>query len=386
MHARLSPSAAHRWLNCIASLKLNQGYEEVESDYAKEGTVAHALAADCLLHNKDLGHEDIIVDGVEIDGEMRNAIMEYVNVVRALSANKTLVVEEKIDLSHVVKDCWGTADAVIYDDKTIEVHDLKFGRGKQVKAQNNEQLLIYLLGAVDKYMLVEPPTSMKVFIHQPRNGGTTEWEVSAEELSDFCNVLIDKATKAIEYADNDIEPNEPLYCVEDKTCMFCKAKKLCKARADKILEAIGLSFDDLTAPKKDVGLLTNEELAQLLPLAKEIEEFGASLLSTARDKILVGQKIKGYKLVAGKKGIRKWTEEESVLQLFKRLRLRDNEIYEKTLISPTTAEKLLKTSKEKWEKVKAFIQQAEGKPTVVEESDPREAITLNFNVIIDDLL
>jgi len=42
-HALLSASASHRWLNCPPSARLCASYEDTESDYAAEGTEAHAL-------------------------------------------------------------------------------------------------------------------------------------------------------------------------------------------------------------------------------------------------------------------------------------------------------------------------------------------------------
>ena len=385
MHARLSPSAAHRWLNCPASLLHNEETEGEESEYAKEGTVAHALAAECLIKGSDLtGDEPYTLDGVEVTPEMHAFIMEYVNTIRALAVGKNLVVEERICLEHLVKDCYGTADAIIFDDDTIEVHDLKFGRGKKVEAEGNEQLLIYLLGAVDKFMLVDEPKSMKVFIHQPRNGGTSEWEVPMEVLQDFASRLKERAKAAIDYADNGIEPSFPLYCVSEQTCMFCKAKSLCRARAEQVLEVV---FDDLTEKKaKDISLLTNDELAELMPLAKTIISFGEDLLKTVTSKLLSGEVVNGYKLVEGKKGMRKWTDENLVAAYLRNtLKLKVDEIYEKSLISPATAEKVV--PKAKWDKIASFITQSEGKPTVAEVSDKRaEYSILKFENDNSDLI
>lgn len=43
-HALLSASSAHRWLKCTAAPKLEQGFPDTTSEYAKEGTLAHAIA------------------------------------------------------------------------------------------------------------------------------------------------------------------------------------------------------------------------------------------------------------------------------------------------------------------------------------------------------
>ena len=42
-HALLSPSSAHRWLNCPPSAKLCASVKDVSSTYAQQGTDAHEL-------------------------------------------------------------------------------------------------------------------------------------------------------------------------------------------------------------------------------------------------------------------------------------------------------------------------------------------------------
>ena len=43
-HAVLSASSSHRWLNCNPSARLEQEFEDRETEAAAEGTAAHALA------------------------------------------------------------------------------------------------------------------------------------------------------------------------------------------------------------------------------------------------------------------------------------------------------------------------------------------------------
>ena len=42
-HALLSPSSAHRWLNCPLAPRLEAKFPEQTSEYAMEGTIAHSV-------------------------------------------------------------------------------------------------------------------------------------------------------------------------------------------------------------------------------------------------------------------------------------------------------------------------------------------------------
>ena len=47
-HSLLSPSTAHRWMICPGSVAMGMTLPDEPSDYAMEGTVAHALAESML--------------------------------------------------------------------------------------------------------------------------------------------------------------------------------------------------------------------------------------------------------------------------------------------------------------------------------------------------
>jgi hypothetical protein len=62
--------------------------------------------------------------------------------------------------------------------------------------------------------------------------------------------------------------------------------------------------------------------------------------------------------------------------LFKSFRLRQDEMYDYSLISPTKAEKLLKDTPKRWEKAEALISRADGKPSVAPATDKRPALAV----------
>ena len=151
-HALLNPSAAHRWLICTPSArlhaKLNARLGDQGSAYAAEGTLAHSLAELKLrLANAEINQFRFDAERKllgDIPSEMDRATDYYVDVVleRLYAARKVcedarLFVEQRLDMSRWVPQCFGTSDAVIVSDQTLEVLDLKYGKGVPVDAVDN---------------------------------------------------------------------------------------------------------------------------------------------------------------------------------------------------------------------------------------------------------
>ena len=74
--------------------------------------------------------------------------------------------------------------------------------------------------------------------------------------------------------------------------------------------------------------------------------------------------------------MRKWTSPTEVETVLKAMRLKTEQIYDLTLISPTTAERLHKAGAigpRQWPRLQTLIMQPDGKPSVVPETDKRPA-------------
>ncbi|MEE0229455.1 MAG: DUF2800 domain-containing protein, partial [Peptococcaceae bacterium] len=163
-HALLSASSASRWLNCPKSVRLTEDIPDGESSsFAAEGTLAHAIAEDYLREyttGKGRTIEDYVVpekfkgNPLFYEGMYQDVTpyLEYVTeAFESKSRVATLDIEARLDFSKYVPSGFGTGDAVIIDNGTLEICDLKFGKGVLVEAENNPQIMLYGLGALHVY-------------------------------------------------------------------------------------------------------------------------------------------------------------------------------------------------------------------------------------------
>ena len=187
-HALLSPSAAHRWLNCTAAPRLEENVEDKGSSYADEGTLAHAY---CAKHLKTFLGVDTVDEDAEIaqfyelyhTGEMdeytdtyKTIVLEKFNQARTKTRDAQLLVEVRLDFTKYMPEAFGTADAVIIADGCLEIIDFKYGKGVKVSAYNNPQMKIYALGAYDKFSFEYNIDRVKMTIVQPRIDNLSEFE------------------------------------------------------------------------------------------------------------------------------------------------------------------------------------------------------------------
>lgn len=398
-HALLSPSGAHRWLRCPGSVVLEAPYPETSSAYADEGTAAHFLGSECLINGLQadffLGREIVIREGgaswylapylkenprFEVDAAMAEHVQVYVDLVRGLHNDglNPLMVEQRVPIGQITteKGAEGTSDAVVYaelDDGTYEVivTDLKYGQGVRVDAEENEQMMTYALGAIELASLVVDVSRARLIISQPRvSKAPSEWSCTVEHLEQFASRTKLTAAAAMKMHQGEMAP---ILNPGPKQCRFCKAKADCAALTGEVLKEIQIV--PATVPNTDLG----EHLAKV----EMIRDWCNAIEAKAERELHNGNEVPGYKLVQGKRGNRAWTSVAEAETTMKSMRLKQDEMYEFSLISPTKAETLLKETPKRWARLKEHIVQADGKPTVAPESDKRPAIVIT--PAIDDI-
>ncbi len=380
-HARLSPSGAHGWLNC-------PGWEsdKTGSKYADEGTAAHTLASWCLTEQKPaaayLGRV-ISVNGHDfvVDEAMAEPVQRYVDKVIEYAGSvlpsgevrliHSLLIEQAVPIDHVTGEegAEGTSDAIILtNDGEIQVHDLKFGQGERVDAEENPQLMLYALGALRmvEEFLGEKPERVRCVIHQPRINQLSEWDCSVERLVAFASEANAAARRC------GLGPLNP----GKKQCRWCAHRATCDARQAFLEEQTALDFTALPDPVETAAPTDDAKLDALYPHLDHLEDFVRAVRARIEARLFAGAKFESCKLVEGKRGARAWSDEKEAEATLKSMRLKVEEMYTFKLLSPTQAEKLLKDSPKRWERVKSLISQSQGKPSVAPITDKRPALVV----------
>lgn len=390
-HALLSPSSAERWLACPGSVGRTINIKDITSPYAEEGTAAHEMAQ-LTLESGAADAEKYIgkraENGVDMTEDMAEHVMTYVNNVRDYAKGNELMIEQRLSISHLTgePDAKGTSDAVIIAGDELQVHDLKYGMGVRKDAEQNEQLMIYALAALYEFEMLGPFTRVRLVIHQPRLKHLSEWDCSVEELQAFAVEVQAKAKVATGGVDSFLQGYgiaDELFNPGETQCRFCKAKGECEPLRNHVLKTVaGDDFVDLTLEdpinpvieERITAKYDNALLGKLMGAIDLIENWCKAIRGKTEVELLQGNEVPGYKLVQGRAGARSWIDPAEAEAVMKSMRLKQEEMYSFSVISPTQAEKVLKDSPKRWNRLTTLITKKEGGPSVAPASDKRPAI------------
>lgn len=359
--------------------------------------------------------EAVIRSSWPVTEEMADYVQGYVDFVTKAAEGKELMVEQRVHFGSAIglEGAFGTTDAAIvaYDASTVHIVDLKYGYG-EVKAAENPQMMLYAAGVLEDLSILYDFRNLRAItqtIYQPRIDNISSWTYTPEDLKGFLTntqAAIQRAEEARaffhvpniqfqtreEWAAEYLQPSE-------KGCKWCKRRGDCPALAAEMvspfIEATSDGFTDLDMAESPKALLASpvadfnaqidaaiaavptlpfETVAKIFGAIRRFEDWIKAIESRMLQGLLEGETHPDYKLVQGKQGNRKWASEEEAEAVMKAMRLKLDEMYEKSIISPTTAEKLLKSRPKAWAKLQPLITRSEGKPSVAPSSDKRPAI------------
>ncbi|NMW48074.1 DUF2800 domain-containing protein [Mobiluncus curtisii] len=362
-HALLSASGAHRWLNCTPSARLESDEPESTSAAAEQGTAAHALAEHKL--RRALKQRSKRPVSTWIDDEMETLtddyvayVQEHISLARETCGDPQVLIEQRLDFSHVVPGGFGTGDCVIIAEPTLQIIDLKYGQGVLVEAVNNPQLMLYALGALHAFGSLYDIETVSVTIYQPRRANVDTWEISVAELEQWAETEVKPKAELAAAGEGEFCPGS--------WCQFCKIAPTCRARAEANLALARLEF----APPAE---LSDSEIADVLARIPQLKTWAADVEAYALSQAVnQGVVFEGFKLVAGR-SIRKYTSETDVAAAAEAAGYRD--IWDRKLITLTAMERLM--GKPAFNEILGdLVTKPAGKPTLVLASDKRPALDL----------
>lgn len=354
-HALLSASSSARWLACPPSAVAAELYPQQDTEYTREGTLAHevaeATARSKSLHFVALDLEDgATTEMIECAEGYRDYIQEQIK-----SNNVMLLLEQRVDFSPWVPEGFGTADCIIIQGDTMDVIDYKYGKGVAVSAIDNPQMKLYGLGALNDYGFAYDIKTVRLHIYQPRLNSISVDETSVDDLLTWAEETVKPTAEKAAKGEGEHNPGEH--------CRFCPHAGRCRALTQSCTEYV--KTHGLNAPVQN---LAPWEVAEVLQMEPVVSLWLKRVKEQALTTLLSGGEVPGYKVVAGR-GSRAWKDELEVAATLSSVY--PQEEYTKTeLLSVAAMEKAL-GKKRVTELVGGLIESKTGAPTIAPEADKR---------------
>ena len=403
LHAVLAPSAAGRWMNCPPSARLEETVPDRKTEFSMEGTMAHALgeyllgfykkaraeavcdivkewndANRCYDCTEDMpevvrglkAHErEVSAAGLDFlqmletvhDGYVRPVWEAYLEA-RKKDSYADIFIETGLNLTEWIPEGFGTCDAAIISGKTLEIYDLKYGKGVRVEAKGNVQMRIYALGALREFGELFDIHDMRMTIVQPRLDSISSAGMNVHALLQWGNTELKAAALAAYSGQGDANAGD--------WCRFCKVHSTCKAARDKVASIVARS--------QDPRLMTPAETAEALREVPFIKTWLSGIEEYSLEMALAGTTYPGFKLVEGR-SVRKYSDQNKCAEILHNAGFTDDVIYKpKELKGISDMEKILR-KKAFNELLGQYVIKPAGKPSLVPEDDPREPLSTAEN-------
>ena len=376
-HAILSPSSAKRWINCPPSARINAEAPQAETVYTREGTLAHSVcelkarkhfltgigpkkyAAQMARFKADELWQD------EMDGFTDDYLGALKDIAAEYKAPPYVALEQRVDFSEYVPDGFGTADCIMIgavdgvEGDVLHVVDFKYGKGVEVEAENNPQMMLYAVGALIEYALIYDVQTVRMTIVQPRIKREPDtWESSSADLWSWANGVVYPAAQQAIAGEGDY--------AEGEWCRFCAIRGSCRARA-----AANTAIEDFGF--RQPPELTDEEVARALEQGQRLKAWLSDLEEYALGACLQGRELPGWKAVEGR-SVRAWTDQDGAFTAAKAAGVPEEMLYERKPVTLAALEKIM-GKKPFAEAMKDYVATPPGKPTLARADDKRRAIT-----------
>lgn len=381
-HATLSPSSSHRWLVCTPSALLESKEPSTFSKYAAEGTDAHALAEMKLSYalgyispeEYETRFEQFRLTSEWYNQEFNEYVNDYCSEVMTIvkedykGQDVKVYLEEYVKFEDIVPDGGGTSDVVIVGKNFIHIIDLKFGKGVPVSAIGNPQLRLYALGAVKKFVRECVCSEVKMTIIQPRLNDVSTDFLDIKVLNDWAINFVKPQAELAIAGKGELVPGEH--------CKFCKLRAKCKALADEQLAQAQREFEVVAVENNmlEPASMSPELMARILDIGPKFVDWFKDVQAYAlKATINEGLKVPGFKIVEGKSS-RQIIDPEAIAEKLRTSGFKEEDYMKpRELLGITALEKNI--GKKLFNNLcERYIIKPEGKPTLVPDSDRREAI------------
>lgn len=357
-HALLSASSAHRWLACPPSAVAAEAYDDTGSEYAAEGTMAHEVAEIVVSGNirPETGRDGF---APEVTQEMLDCAAGYRDYIQEQlkSDDAVVMLERRVDFSEYVPDGFGTCDCIIIQGNTLTIIDYKYGRGVQVSAVDNPQMRLYALGALNDYGIAYDIERVEMHIYQPRINNISTDSMTVEELTTWAEKVVKPTAAKAAKGKGEYKAGAH--------CKFCPHAGRCRALTKTCTEYVNTH-----GLRVGVPVLAPHEVADVLAMEPLVSLWLKRVKDQAMNTMLDGGEIPGYKVVEGRQGARRWTDEHQVAELLDNAGYTRDEYTTTTIFSPAGMDKALGKKKVE-ELLGGCVERSPGSPTIVPVSDKR---------------